>query len=102
MPWWPLMKRHRVAAVPPTSRECSNVPWSMDAVGVDPAWRRRHVGKALLRQLRLNLGALRITSLRTEVSWDDFDLLAFLRNEGFPPAERLCLERPLDPTEPGD
>lgn len=71
---------------------------SMDAIGVDPAYRHQHVGKALLRQLRLNLAALRVTTLRTEVSWDDFDLLAFLKKEGFAPARRLCLECALDPT----
>jgi len=48
--------------------------------------------------LRLNLSALRVTTLRTEVSWDNFDLLAFCKKEGFSPARRLCLECALDPT----
>jgi ribosomal protein S18 acetylase RimI-like enzyme len=71
---------------------------SLDAIGVDVASRGHHVGKALLRQLRLNLSALRVTTLRTEVSWDDFDLLAFFKKEGFSPAPRLCLDCALDPT----
>jgi GNAT superfamily N-acetyltransferase len=71
---------------------------SLDAIGVDPAYRGQHVGKALLRQLRLNLSALRVTTLRTEVSWDSFDLLAFFKKEGFSPSRRLCLECTLDPT----
>jgi len=71
---------------------------SLDAIGVDPAYRGQHIGKALLRQLRLNLSALRVTTLRTEVSWDDFGLLAFLKKENFSPARRLCLECALDPT----
>jgi GNAT superfamily N-acetyltransferase len=71
---------------------------SLDAIGVHKANRGRHVGKALLRQLRLNLSALRVTTLRTEVSWDDFDLLAFFKKEGFTPAHRLCLDCALDPT----
>jgi len=75
---------------------------SIDAIGVDPAYRGRRVGRALMRQLRLNLGALRITTLRTEVAWDDFELLAFFKREGFSPMGRLCLECPLDPTAPGD
>jgi len=29
---------------------------------------------------------------RTEVSWTNFELLGFFRNEGFAPAARLCLE----------
>jgi ribosomal protein S18 acetylase RimI-like enzyme len=73
---------------------------SIDAITVDSRYRGKHVGKALMRQLRLNLGALRIASLRTEVAWDDFDLLAFFDSEGFTPAARLCLECSLDPTQP--
>ena len=70
----------------------------IDVIGVDGRYRRRKVGRALMRQLRINLAALRITSLRTEVSWDDFGLLAFFRSAGFRPSSRLCLERELDPT----
>ena len=73
---------------------------SIDAIGVSPSFRGRHVGKALMRQLRLNLGALRITALRTEVSWDDFELLGFFKRHGFAPARRLCLECAVDPTAP--
>lgn len=71
---------------------------SLDAIGVEPRYRRRHVGKALLRQFRLNLGALRIATLRTEVSWDEFELAAFLKSQGFQPSRRVCLECTLDPT----
>jgi ribosomal protein S18 acetylase RimI-like enzyme len=73
---------------------------SIDAISVSPKFRGRHIGKALLRQFRLNLSALQITSLRTEVSWDDFELLAFFKKQGFAPAGRLCLECTLDPTVP--
>ncbi len=75
---------------------------SIDAIGVEPGRRGRHVGHELMRQLRRNLGALRIGSLRTEVAWDDFELLRFFARQGFAPARRLCLESPLDPTAPGD
>jgi GNAT superfamily N-acetyltransferase len=71
---------------------------SLDAIGVLPDYRGQHVAKALLRQLRVNLSALRVTTLRTEVSWDDFDLLAFFKCEGFAPGRRLCLDCALDPT----
>ena len=73
---------------------------SIDAIGVHPRFRGRHVGKALMRQLRLNLEALQIIALRTEVSWNDFELLAFFKSEGFAPGSRLCLECTLDPTAP--
>ena len=71
---------------------------SLDAIGVEPGYRGRRVGKALMRQFRLNLGALRITTLRTEVSWDEFELIAFLKSQGFRPSSRICLECTLDPT----
>lgn len=73
---------------------------TLDTIGVDPARRRHRIGSALLRQLRLNLGALHVSRLRTEVAWDNLALLAFLREHGFQPAARLCLERPIDPTAP--
>jgi len=75
---------------------------TIDAIGVDPEYRGRAVGKAMMRQLRLNLAALRVTTIRTEVSWDDFDMLAFFRAEKFEPSNRLCLEVELDPTRPTD
>lgn len=73
---------------------------SIDAIAVHPSFRGRHIGKALMRQLKLNLGALRITTLRTEVDWDNFELGAFFQEEGFAPSKRLCLEWRLDPTSP--
>lgn len=73
---------------------------SIDVIGVASDWRRKHVGAALMRQLRLNLGALRVTSVRTEVSWIDLDLLAFFHQQGFALSGRLSLERQLDPSDP--
>ncbi len=68
---------------------------SIDAVGVAPDVRRQRVGHALMQQLRSNLAALRVTTIRTEVAWTDFELLGFFRGEGFTPAPRLCLEASL-------
>ena len=65
---------------------------SIDAIGVALDVRGRGVGHALLQQLRSNLGALGVTTFRSEVPWSDFDLLAFFESEGFVPAPRLCLE----------
>jgi|SRR5450755_329112 ribosomal protein S18 acetylase RimI-like enzyme len=72
---------------------------SMEAIGIEPASRRHGVAHALFAQLRRNVGAIGATSIRTEVEWSDFELLAFLRSEGFSPSTRLCLERSVDPTE---
>ena len=73
---------------------------SIDAIGVLPECRGRRVGRALMRQLLLNLAALRIQRVRTEVLWNDFDLLAFFEQNGFAPAGWICLEHQLDPTAP--
>lgn len=72
---------------------------TIDAIGVEPGMRRNHLARALFQQMRRNVSAIGATAIRTEVEWNDFDLLGFLRSEGFAPAPRLCLERKLDPTE---
>jgi len=69
----------------------------LETIGVHPDFHRRGVGAALLRQLRMNLSALRVTTVRTEVSWRDGTLLDFFRHEGFELSERLCLDLDLDP-----
>jgi len=70
----------------------------LDTLDVHPEFRRRGVGRALLRQLRVNLHGLGVGRLQTEVAWDDQDLLRFFHGRGFHPAERLCLD--LDLTQP--
>lgn len=65
---------------------------ALDTLGVHPDFRRRGVGRALMEQLRKNLRSLRIDKLRTEVEWDEQELLAFFHREGFRPSPRLCLD----------
>lgn len=74
----------------------------LEALGVHPDFRHRGTGTALVRQLVRNLRGLGLSKLRTEVAWDEFDLLAFLHREGFEPAQRLVVERDLaqPPAEP--
>jgi GNAT superfamily N-acetyltransferase len=67
----------------------------LDTLLVDRAFARRGIASALLEQLLLNLSALRIERLRTEVSWDEFELMGFFAHSGFHPAPRLVLERPI-------
>jgi ribosomal protein S18 acetylase RimI-like enzyme len=64
----------------------------LDTIGVSPDLRGVGVGSALLAQLCQNLEALGIPQLRTEVSWEDQELLHFFYREGFVPAPRLCLD----------
>ena len=76
-------------------------PWaSIETIGVLPELRQKHVGKALMRQLRMNLGALQIEKVRTQVTWSNFELLRFFESSGFKPADQVCLELVLDPTAP--
>jgi ribosomal protein S18 acetylase RimI-like enzyme len=67
----------------------------IDTIGVDPDYRNRGVGRALVSQLLANLGTLRVEKVRTEVDWQDRDLLAYLDRSGFRPSQRLCFDRPL-------
>jgi len=74
----------------------------LETVGVHPGFCRQGIGRALLAQLRLNLAALHVRRLRTEVGWEAIDLLAFFHHAGFRPAERLCLDLDLDRTRPAE
>jgi GNAT superfamily N-acetyltransferase len=67
----------------------------LETIGVDPAFQHAGAGRALLGQLRTNLGGLGIERVQTEVDWGQMDLLRFLAAEGFHPAQRLCLEARL-------
>jgi predicted N-acetyltransferase YhbS len=67
----------------------------IDSLGVAPGYRKRHVGQALMRQLTMNLSALRVERIETQVDGSQADLLAFLAHSGFGPAPRVCLERVL-------
>ena len=67
----------------------------MDVIDVHPAFRGQHIATALLNQLRTNLERLGISVLRTEVSWENTELLGFFRREGFVMAQRVCLDMNL-------
>jgi hypothetical protein len=42
-----------------------------------------------------NLGTLRVEKVRTEVDWQDHDLLAYLDRNGFRPSQQLSFDQPL-------
>ena len=67
----------------------------IDTIGVDPEYAHRGVGHALLSQLFLNLAALRIERVETQVAPQDLALLGFLYDVGFAPSQRLAFERSL-------
>ena len=64
----------------------------LDTVLVDPKFSRQGIATALLDQLLKNLRAIRVSHLRTEVAWDEVDLISFFGRNGFKPASRLVLE----------
>jgi ribosomal protein S18 acetylase RimI-like enzyme len=67
----------------------------IDTIGVDPDYQKRGVGRALVSQLLANLSTLRVEKVRTEVDWQDRDLLAYLDRSGFRPSQRLCFDQSL-------
>ena len=64
----------------------------IDTVGVDPDYRGRGVGRALLSQLLANLTTLRVDKVLTEVDWTDTELIAFLSHCDFKPSSRLAFD----------
>jgi ribosomal protein S18 acetylase RimI-like enzyme len=67
----------------------------IDTIAVDPADARGGIGSALISQLLVNLGSLRVERVRTELAWDNFGLLGFLKRAGFIPSQRLSFARPI-------
>lgn len=68
----------------------------LDTIAVSKAAAGRHVAAALLRQLRMNLHALGIEKIQTQVDWSQLPLLEFFAHEGFRPAARFCLEQSVE------
>ena len=64
----------------------------IDTIGVDPAYQKQGVATALARELIKNLKLLGVKTIYTLVSWDDWDLLQFLRAMGFARGDMINLE----------
>jgi ribosomal protein S18 acetylase RimI-like enzyme len=71
----------------------------IDSIGVDPEFRGRNVGQALMAQLETNLRGMGIESIQTQVDWQHFGLLGFLARVGFKPAPVLTLAKHLEREE---
>jgi ribosomal protein S18 acetylase RimI-like enzyme len=67
----------------------------MDSIGVDPGYKGQGVGLALMSQLMANLAVLRVEYIRTEISWNDVDLIDYFATAGFVPSRRVTLVRGL-------
>jgi GNAT superfamily N-acetyltransferase len=68
----------------------------LDTIGVHPDFAHHGVGRALLSQLTLNLAALHVERLETQVACDDLELLHFFYAAGARPAQRLVFEKKID------
>jgi ribosomal protein S18 acetylase RimI-like enzyme len=68
----------------------------IDTIGVDPGYSHRGVGHALLSQLFVNLGGLRVERVETFIAPGDLSLLGFLYDCGFAPSQRLALVREVN------
>jgi GNAT superfamily N-acetyltransferase len=67
----------------------------IDSLGVSPEYAHHGVGHALMQQLFLNLGALRIERVETVVDRMAFELLGFFYDVGFAPGQRLAFVKTL-------
>jgi ribosomal protein S18 acetylase RimI-like enzyme len=65
----------------------------LDTIGVHPDFAHHGVGRALLSQLLLNLAALHVERLETQVRNDDLELLRFFQAAGGKASQRLVFEK---------
>ena len=67
------------------------VGW-IDTIGIDPAYQKKGLATALSCELIQNLKALRVETIYTLVSWNDWDLLQFFHSMGFTRGDMINLE----------
>ncbi len=64
----------------------------IDTIGVDPAYQKRGLARALVHELIKNLKTLGVKTIYTLVSWNDWDLLQFFHAMGFTRGDMINLE----------
>jgi GNAT superfamily N-acetyltransferase len=67
----------------------------MDTIGVDPGYGGQGVGQALMQKLIANLAILQVETIRTEVGWNETDMIAYLDHTGFSPAQTVVVSKKL-------
>lgn len=65
----------------------------LDTIGVDPAYARRGIGRALVAQLAANVAQLQVERIETMARVADLGMLGFFVGAGFVPAQRLAFVR---------
>jgi len=68
---------------------------TLDTILIDRSFARQGIARAMFEQLVTNLHGLRISRLRTEVGWNQLDLIGFFENMGLVPSRRILLELDL-------
>lgn len=74
---------------------CTEPSAVIDSIGVHPGFGHYGIASALMSQLLVNLDAVRVERVRTNVSWNNIPLISFLDRNGFVPAQQLVLSKSL-------
>jgi ribosomal protein S18 acetylase RimI-like enzyme len=67
----------------------------VDTIGVDPDYQRAGVARIMFEEFMTSMKAIGVTSVRTLVHWNSWDLIKFFDSMGFTPEPVLNLERKL-------
>ncbi len=70
---------------------------SLDALGVDPAYRHHGAGHALMAAIEAVLQKKRVSEIASQVGWSESAMLSFFAELGFSLAPRLVLDRDTSP-----
>ncbi|HUL31508.1 MAG TPA: GNAT family N-acetyltransferase [Thermodesulfobacteriota bacterium] len=68
-----------------------NIGW-IDTIGVDPVHQKKGIATALAKELIKNLKTIRVKTIYTLVSWNDWTLLQFFHSMGFTRGDMINLE----------
>jgi ribosomal protein S18 acetylase RimI-like enzyme len=68
----------------------------LELIGVDPEYRRLHLGEKLVKAFEQSCREKGASSIRVLVSWHDWWLLSFLRSLDFSRGEMTEFVKPLD------
>ena len=71
-----------------------NIGW-VDTIGVDPAYQKKGVARALMEELVTNFKMIDVDTVYTMVDWRDGGLLRFFDAMGFEKGDMLNLKRKL-------
>ena len=64
----------------------------IDTIGIDPAYQRKGVATALLKQVIADFRQRGVETIYTLVNWSSWDLLQFYKNSGFTRGDMINLE----------